>query len=298
MSSRQELLEADELKFLCRSFPSLTQSTIESAFTTHYLPHKSEKAWQALLASLDDAKSKSVHPPAAPSSNHSTTTSNNSTANATAGKRKAEDVPAVALPVEAAASFVAAPTTATTTTTTTTTTTAGTTTAVKGVLAAEELVEPIVAVAKKAAVASVTHVTGDLFESKTNLAHCISADAKLGKGIAAHFKSKFGGESFRSRIMELNKRPGEVAAVLAGDRYIYNLVTKPLFYNKPTYDSVRAALRDMKQHMLSNGVKTVALPHGLACGLDGLDWPKVMAMLEEEFDGSGLNVQVFKQPPK
>jgi len=38
-------------------------------------------------------------------------------------------------------------------------------------------------------------IRGDLFSCPANesLAHCISADARMGKGIAVMFKNKFGG---------------------------------------------------------------------------------------------------------
>jgi O-acetyl-ADP-ribose deacetylase (regulator of RNase III) len=274
MSAREAMLEADELQFLCRLFASLSPAAIEAAFAAVYAPFKSEKAWAALLSTLEDLKSKAVHPPAAPS--HTTTPS----AAVSAGKRKAEEASDV--PVPSAVAAVAAATTAT----------------AAAAAVTEERVESVGAAAKKAAVAGVTIVVGDLFDAKTNLGHCISADAKLGKGIATHFRSKFGGDAFINRIKEQNKSVGQVAAVLAGDRYIYNLVTKAIYHHKPTYDTLRAALRDMVAHMKSNGVKLVALPYGFGCGLDGLDWKTVLAILEEEIDGSGLTVQVFKQPPQ
>lgn len=142
--------------------------------------------------------------------------------------------------------------------------------------------------------ARISMVTGDLFEAKTNLGHCISADARLGKGIAKLFRAKFGGDSFVARIKELNKGVGDCAAVLAGDRYVYNLVTKNLYHEKPTYDTLRASLRAMRAHMESNGVKSVALPHGFGCGLDGLSWPAVLRILEEEFDDSAIAVSIHK----
>lgn len=40
-------------------------------------------------------------------------------------------------------------------------------------------------------------IKGDLFkcDSDTSLAHCISEDCRMGKGIAVLFKNKFGGVS-------------------------------------------------------------------------------------------------------
>lgn len=292
MAGREALLAADELLYLSNTFASLPRATIEASYERLYKSSPSEKAWQALLAELEDRLKAAVrHPPAAPSTTGAATSTKTSsttigtgigttsaTAGIAAGKRKAEgpnnnnnNNTGAEAAVELASAAVAD----------------------DSADAAVVLAKP-----KKAATGAgsgcVTLLSGDLFEAKTNLGHCISADARLGKGIATHFRSKFGGDAFVARIKELHKNVGECAAVLAGDRYVYNLVTKALYHHKPTYESLRASLLDMRRHMEANGVKTVALPHGFGCGLDGLDWPRVQAILEEVFDGSGLTVQVIK----
>lgn len=278
MAGREALLMADELLYLGNTFPSLPRASIEASYNRLYKAAPSEKAWQALLAELEDRLKTVRHPPAAPSSGGPAaavstvaTTSAIGVAAVGSGKRKAE----LELPERGAVELASA-------------------------AVADDSADAAVVVAKpkKAATgagSAVTVINGDLFDLKTNLGHCISADARLGKGIATHFRSKFGGDAFVARIKELHKNVGECAAVLAGDRYIYNLVTKALYHHKPTYDSLRASLRDMRRHMEANGVKTVALPHGFGCGLDGLDWKRTEAILEEEFDGSGLTVQVVKK---
>jgi len=40
---------------------------------------------------------------------------------------------------------------------------------------------------------AVTEVRGDLFTSPDSLAHCVSRDLHMGKGIATAFKKQFGG---------------------------------------------------------------------------------------------------------
>ena len=49
---------------------------------------------------------------------------------------------------------------------------------------------------------AVLYFTGDLFscDSESSLAHCVSADLHMGKGIAVLFKKKFG------RVPELKKQ--------------------------------------------------------------------------------------------
>ncbi len=103
-------------------------------------------------------------------------------------------------------------------------------------------------------------VTGDLFSAgKTvSLAHCISRDCRLGKGIAKLFRDKFG----RVKEIEAMKAGvGEVAPLKIGDGvYIYNLVTKVKYSDKPTYESLENSLVSMREHATENKIKEIAMP--------------------------------------
>ena len=114
-------------------------------------------------------------------------------------------------------------------------------------------------------------VNGDLFtvSEDFSLAHCISKDCKMGKGIAKIFRNKFGRVD---EIKACNARVGGVAPLkLCENRYIYNLVTKPCYFCKPTYWALRRSLETMRDHMERNDVTKLAMP-AIGCGLDGLDW--------------------------
>lgn len=79
---------------------------------------------------------------------------------------------------------------------------------------------------------------GDLFAAgpDISLAHCVSRDLEMGKGIAVRFKNLFG------RVDELRaqeKDVGQVAVLpplVDGDkRHIFYLITKERYFGKPTY---------------------------------------------------------------
>lgn len=126
----------------------------------------------------------------------------------------------------------------------------------------------------------IVDVHGDLMTSPDALAHCVSACMAMGKGIAVLFKKRFG------RIDELKAQKIGVGGVAVLDlnsvpserRYVYYLVTKPLYHQKPTYGTLEASLRQMFQHMTDHGVASVAIPE-IGCGLDLLQWPKVHQLL-------------------
>ena len=86
------------------------------------------------------------------------------------------------------------------------------------------------------------------------LAHCISADYALGAGIAKQFRDIY---NMRTRL----KKDYPLATGLPENMFVgqalpvanvYNLVTKTKAFQKPTYESVRAALEDMRDDMLEN----------------------------------------------
>ena len=127
----------------------------------------------------------------------------------------------------------------------------------------------------------IVDVTGDLMTSRDSLAHCVSACLGMGKGIAVLFKKRFG------RVEQLKAQNIGVGGVAVLDlrddpkerRWVYYLITKPMYYHKPTYQSLEASLRQMLQHMTDHGVPAVAIPE-IGCGLDLLEWSKVHALLQ------------------
>ncbi|KAM6333556.1 ADP-ribose glycohydrolase OARD1 isoform 2-T3 [Alca torda] len=138
-------------------------------------------------------------------------------------------------------------------------------------------------------------VKGDLFSCPQTdaLAHCISEDCRMGAGIAVLFKKKFGGVQ---ELLDQQKKTGEVAVLQREDRYIYYLITKKKVSHKPTYDSMRKSLEAMKAHCLNNGVTDISMPR-IGCGLDGLDWNKVSAILDQVFEDTDIKITVYSLVP-
>ncbi|XP_053542298.1 ADP-ribose glycohydrolase OARD1 isoform X2 [Ictalurus punctatus] len=68
------------------------------------------------------------------------------------------------------------------------------------------------------------YVSGNLFSCPRtdSLAHCISMDCKMGAGIAATFKRRFGGVN---ELLAQQKQPGECAVLKRGDRFVYYLIS-------------------------------------------------------------------------
>lgn len=121
------------------------------------------------------------------------------------------------------------------------------------------------------------------------LAHCISADAKMGKGIALEFVKRFPlkplQEQAKAKLLEVGKcyPVGRVC----------NLVTKLRYWQKPTYESMRESLTSLKEYLLEKNITKLAMPT-IGCGLDRLRWNKVRGIIEEVFSDTEIVIIVCR----
>jgi O-acetyl-ADP-ribose deacetylase (regulator of RNase III) len=134
-------------------------------------------------------------------------------------------------------------------------------------------------------------IQGDLFSVKKNfaLAHCVSNDFEMGSGIAKSFKEKFGKVN---KLKSQKCKIGDCAYLKLNNRYIFYLITKNYYYEKPTYDNLRSSLEKMKDLILRNNIYKLAIPK-IGCGIDKLDWAKVRGLLIETFEDTPIHIQVY-----
>ena len=137
----------------------------------------------------------------------------------------------------------------------------------------------------------------DLFgtDKRYVLCHCISADFALGAGIAKAF-ARMGVKAELLKNYPMGKWNGNGYCLLtsAGMGFhsgVLNLVTKQFYYHKPTYDTLRQALHDMKMQCISNDIKAVAMP-AIGCGLDKLEFVKVSTLHQNIFKDTDLEILV------
>ncbi|KAM3871798.1 ADP-ribose glycohydrolase OARD1 [Diretmus argenteus] len=140
------------------------------------------------------------------------------------------------------------------------------------------------------------YVIGDLFSCPADeaLVHCISEDCRMGAGIALMFKKNFSGVE---ELKEQKKMTGQCAVLKRDRRFVYYLITKEKASQKPTYESLRQSLEDMKSHCMMNGVTRISMPR-IGCGLDRLKWGRVSEMLEQDFKHTDISITVYSLPKK
>jgi hypothetical protein len=137
---------------------------------------------------------------------------------------------------------------------------------------------------------TITIENRDLFTAPQGyyLAHCISADFALGAGIAKAFDSVYNMRFKLFREYDMYTYEGGDALLIDNT---FNLVTKPKYYHKPTYDSLREALIEMREQMEMLSVTKLAMPK-IGCGLDRLSWPNVYDIICEVFEDTNVEILI------
>ena len=134
---------------------------------------------------------------------------------------------------------------------------------------------------------------GDLFQvdKKYYLAHCISADFALGKGIAVEFNKRYDMKKKLHNQFIVNDDCWPTCYMIDN---VFNLVTKEKYWHKPTYQTLRAALVDMRKHIERYDIKYVAMPM-IGSGLDRLEWYKVSEIIKEVFWYTDVEILVVRR---
>ena len=93
-------------------------------------------------------------------------------------------------------------------------------------------------------------------------------------------------------LKNLNIGRGGFVFLPVGGNFIYNLITKDRFFDKPSYVDLRKSLEAMKIHVVRRGVRSISLPR-IGCGLDRLEWYIVKHILYEVFFDCDLVLTVY-----
>ena len=138
----------------------------------------------------------------------------------------------------------------------------------------------------------------DLFSVSDDyyLAHCISADFGMGKGIVVEFNKRF---DMKNRLQvndpdylhRYNQQRIGGDCILEGR--VLNLITKERYWMKPTIITMRLALQKMKKICLENNITKIAMPT-IGAGLDRLAWSDVSKQINDVFGDTDVDILVCK----
>ena len=131
------------------------------------------------------------------------------------------------------------------------------------------------------------YIRGNLLDSRRSIVHCVSADFKMGAGIAKEITRIYG----RSNIRTANKL-GIGRKRINKVNYILYMVTKINYWDKPTLDDMHQTLINLRIFCQSVELSQLAMPK-IGCGLDRLSWNKVEELIIEELIDHGIEVDVY-----
>ena len=131
-----------------------------------------------------------------------------------------------------------------------------------------------------------------IIQKPNSIGHRISADTRMGKGFAV--SSSHRSRGLRSTCRKAKLFLGQVYPFWDSTRkrYIYNLVTKESFCDKPNLSTLSKTSEAMKIHASTNGVSTNAIPT-LGCGLDQISWEEVVKLLRDIFAYADVKIVVY-----
>lgn len=139
-------------------------------------------------------------------------------------------------------------------------------------------------------------IQGDLFDSSADaIAHCVSEDLAMGKGIATEFKRRY------QRVQELQQQGPRKGTTLylerseeeGPPRVVFYMITKPKYWHIPSYNDLWESLLDMRRKCHSLEVQSLGMPL-IACGLDCLEWEMVRKMIVAAFWDAEMDVTVYR----
>ena len=110
-----------------------------------------------------------------------------------------------------------------------------------------------------------------ILQQPISIGHCISADAGKSKGFADLLSHRIPGLRSTCRRAKLFMKQVYPFWDSTGGRYVYNMVIKERFCDKPSLPTLSKTLEAMKIHASMNGASTIAIPK-LGCGLDQMKW--------------------------
>ncbi len=138
-------------------------------------------------------------------------------------------------------------------------------------------------------------LTADV-EALVNTVNCVG---HMGKGIALQFKKAFpeNYEAYRKACAAKEVQPGSMFIYETGTmltpRYIINFPTKRHWRGNSRYEDIESGLKALVADIQRLDIHSVAIPP-LGCGLGGLDWQRVYAMIASAFSSvPDIEVKLF-----
>lgn len=124
---------------------------------------------------------------------------------------------------------------------------------------------------------------GNIFTSSCDaLVNPVNCVGVMGAGLAKQFKGIFpeNFKKYQRQCWDKTLVIGVCFTTTEANKMIINLPTKFHYKNGSQYDYIQAGLNALVRHIKHYKITSIAIP-ALGCGLGGLEFSKVQAMIEE-----------------
>lgn len=140
---------------------------------------------------------------------------------------------------------------------------------------------------------------GDLLQGDVDaLVNPVNTVGVMGRGLAAQFKSAYPDNysAYRAACRAGRVRVGEMHVVGLGlasrPTWIVNFPTKRHWREPSRLEDIDSGLCDLRRVIADLDMSSIAVP-ALGCGLGGLDWAPVEALIHERLRDCGASVFVY-----
>ena len=135
--------------------------------------------------------------------------------------------------------------------------------------------------------------SGDVLQFPGSIAHCVSSDFQMAKGVAQQISGAYPCIKPTLKSIETPIVGSSVSVSLPWEnKSIFNLVTKPQFFDKPTYYDLSRSLNCMKQQLLQKGINAIAMPK-IGCGLDKLKESRIFSLICDIFEKTNIKIFIY-----
>ena len=124
----------------------------------------------------------------------------------------------------------------------------------------------------------------NIFKSKAQaLVNPVNGVGIMGKGLALEFKNRYPKmfQSYKDACKEDRLKIGDLQVFNAGEILIINFPTKGDWKESSDMNYIISGLVTLKEHVIpENKIESISMPQ-IGCGLGGLDWNEVKAVIEK-----------------
>ena len=134
----------------------------------------------------------------------------------------------------------------------------------------------------------ITVVKKDLLEMNVDvIAHQVNCQGVMGAGLALQISNTYPKVyAAYKKYCPNSELLGKIQVVDSGKHFVANLFAQDKYGRDKRYTDYTAlgkCLTSLRVYMIAKGLKTLALPYGIGCGLAGGDWKIVCEIIRDVF---------------